>query len=149
MALTVESRFQSPGAALAVVTLTGDLDIASAALLRGHLAAVLGQGADHLILDFTHVEFVDSTGLSVLAGVHRLLRPPEQAEPGRSGAARAATADRSRRPGTLAIAAVNQRVRHVLRTTGFTRIIPIYPSVETAIVVHLAGPAVEEPRPHP
>lgn len=149
MALTVESRFQSPGAALAVVTLTGDLDIASAALLRGHLAAVLGQGVDHLILDFTHVEFVDSTGLSVLAGVHRLLHPPEQAEPGPSGAARAATAGRSRRPGTLAIAAVNQRVRHVLRTTGFTRIIPIYPSVETAIVVHLAGPAVEEPRPHP
>ncbi|MEU5995986.1 STAS domain-containing protein [Spirillospora sp. NPDC047418] len=149
MALTVESRFQPAAAGLAVVTLTGDLDIASAALLRGHLAAVLGQGADHLILDFTRVEFVDSTGLSVLAGVHRLLHPPEQADPGQPAAARAATADRSRRPGTLAITAVNQRVRHVLRTTGFTRIIPIYPSLETAIVVHQARSAVQEPRHHP
>lgn len=129
MALTVESRFQPPGAGLAIVTLTGELDVSSAAQLRGHLAALLGDGADHLILDFAHVEFIDSSGLSVLAGLHRLLRASERAGEG----------DRARRAGTLAVAAVNQRVRHVLRTAGFTGIIPIYTSVETAVVVHQAG----------
>jgi anti-sigma B factor antagonist len=129
MGLIVESRFQPASVGLAIVTLTGELDVASAAQLRGHLGALIGDGADHLILDFAHVEFVDSNGLSVLAGVHRLLRPPGQAEAG----------DQAGRGGTLAVAAVNQRVRQVLRNTGFTRIIPIYPSVETAIVVHQAG----------
>ncbi|MDL4813738.1 STAS domain-containing protein [Actinomadura opuntiae] len=128
MGLIVESRFQPAGADLAVVTLTGDLDVASAGLLRGHLAALIGRGADHLILDFAQVDFVDSNGLSVLAGVHRLMQPSQRAR---------ADGDLA---GTLAVAAVNQRVRHVLRTTGFTRIIPIYPSVETAVVVHQAGP---------
>ncbi|QKG24586.1 STAS domain-containing protein [Actinomadura verrucosospora] len=130
MTLTLHSRFEPAGADLAIVTLIGDLDIASAAHLRGHLAALLADGADHLILDFTHIEFVDSNGLSVLAGVHSLLQPTTRAE----------TDDRNGDTGTLAVAAVNQRVRQVLRTTGFTRIIPIYPSVETAITVHQARP---------
>ncbi|KAB2381857.1 STAS domain-containing protein [Actinomadura montaniterrae] len=182
MGLIVESRFQPANSGLAVVTLAGELDVASAAELRGHLAALIGDGADHLILDFSDVGFVDSNGLSVLAGVHRLLRPSREAGPddrggrasagdqaraggqasasgqGRAdgqaradgqtradGQARAggqARADgQGRRAGTLAVAAVNQHVRHVLRNTGFTRIIPIYPSVETAIVVHQAGRA--------
>ncbi|MFB4299173.1 STAS domain-containing protein [Actinomadura sp. NTSP31] len=128
MGLTVKSRFAPDGAGLAVVSLAGDLDVASASELRGHLAALLGDGADHLILDFARVEFVDSNGLSVLAGLHRLLQPSQQAD------------DRGDQAGTLAVAAVNQRVRQVLRTTGFTRIIPIYPSVEAAVVIHQAGP---------
>jgi anti-sigma B factor antagonist len=130
MTLSVESRFPPAGAGLAIVALTGDLDIASAGQLRGHLAALIGDGADHLILDFANVEFVDSNGLGVLAGLHRLLQPSQRAE----------ADDRTDRGGTLAVAAVNQRIRQVLRTTGFTRIIPIYPSVETAIVVHQAVP---------
>lgn len=144
--LKVESRFQPEGTDLAIVTLAGDLDVASAAQLRGHLAGLIGDGAHHLILDFTRVEFVDSNGLSVLAGVHRLLQPEE-----RQGATdRASHHDRDTggddgQAGRLAVAAVNQRVRQVLRTTGFTRIIPIYPSVETAIVVHEARPRPHEP----
>ncbi|MBO2457471.1 STAS domain-containing protein [Actinomadura violacea] len=131
----MESRFPPAGAGLAIVALTGDLDVASAAQLRGHLAALIGDGADHLILDFARVEFVDSNGLSVLAGLHRLLQPSDRADAGDRTVHRGTT-----HRGTIAVAAVNQRVRQVLRTTGFTRIIPIYPSVETAITVHQAGP---------
>ncbi|MER6807822.1 STAS domain-containing protein [Spirillospora sp. NPDC000708] len=137
MGLIVESRFPPADGGLAVVTLAGELDVASAAELRGHLAALIGDGAGHLILDFARVEFVDSNGLGVLAGVHRLLRPPPRPETDEHGAD----------GGVLAVAAVNQRVRQVLRTSGFTRIIPIYPSVETAIVVHQAGPH-HRPAPH-
>lgn len=130
MGLIVESRFPPAGGGLAIVTLAGELDVASAAELRGHLAALIGDGAGHLILDFARVEFADSNGLGVLAGVHRLLRTPPRpgADEGAAGT------------GALAVASVNQRVRRLLRTSGFTRIIPIYPSVETAIVVHQAGP---------
>jgi hypothetical protein len=63
-------------------------------------------------------------------------RPPPHAPP---GAGRGH--DRDRSSGTFAVAAVNQHVRQVLRPTGLTRTIPIYPSVETAVVVHHAGPS--------
>lgn len=125
----MESRYQPAGYG-SCGTLAGDLDVASAAHLRDHLTTLLGHGADHLILDFAHVEFVDSTGLSVLAGIHRLLQPSRQAAP---------DDHRTDHAAALAVAAVNQRIRPVLRTTGFTRIIPIYPSVESAIVVQQAA----------
>ncbi|OLT30264.1 hypothetical protein BJF79_39275 [Actinomadura sp. CNU-125] len=117
MALTVQSRFHPTHADLAVVSLTGDVDISTAARLRDDLAALLGDGARHLVLDFTEVSFMDSSGLSVLAGIFPLLRGT----------------------GTLSLAAVNPRIREVLRTTGLTRLFPIYSSVDTAITVIRSG----------
>ncbi|MBE1537472.1 STAS domain-containing protein [Actinomadura algeriensis] len=117
MALTVHSRFHPIHTDLAVVTLTGDVDISTAARLRDDLAALLGDGARHLVLDLGDVSFMDSSGLSVLAGVFPLLRES----------------------GALALAAVNPRIREVLRTTGLTRLFPIYTSVDTAITVLRAG----------
>lgn len=113
MALTVQSGFHPVHTDLAVVTLTGDVDISTAARLRDHLAALLGEGAHHLVLDFTGVAFMDSSGLSVLAGIFPLLREA----------------------GMLALVSVNPRIREVLRTTGLTRLFPIYSSVETAVLV--------------
>ncbi|MFC6881396.1 MULTISPECIES: STAS domain-containing protein [Actinomadura] len=157
----MRSRFHPAGADLAVVTLIGDLDATSAAQLRDHLGALLSDGADHLVLDFTHIGFVDSSGLSVLAGVHRLLQPSQRAQqeqqagPDGHGADDSGTDGRGANgrgadgrganghgagAGTVALAAVNQRVRQVLRITGLTRILPIYPSVQTAVVVLQAGP---------
>ncbi|QFG20595.1 STAS domain-containing protein [Actinomadura sp. WMMB 499] len=113
MPLTVQSRFHPIHADVAVVTLAGDVDISTAARLRDDLAALLGEGARHLVLDFGGVAFMDSSGLSVLAGISPLLR----------GA------------GMLALVSVNPRIRDVLRTTGLTRLFPIYSSVETAVLV--------------
>ncbi|MEV5830332.1 STAS domain-containing protein [Spirillospora sp. NPDC052242] len=113
MALTVHSRFHPIHTDLAVVTLEGDVDISTAARLRDDLAALLGDGARHLVLDFGDVEFMDSSGLSVLAGISPLL--PDA--------------------GALALVAVSPRIRDVLRTTGLTRLFPIYSSVDTAILV--------------
>ncbi|QKG23522.1 STAS domain-containing protein [Actinomadura verrucosospora] len=123
MGLTVESRFDPVHTDMAVVTLAGEVDVATAGRLRDHLAALLARGARHLVLDFSGVAFIDSSGLSVLAGIHRLLCTPDQDGDGRP-------------PGTLALAAVNLRIREVLRTTGFTRFLPIYSTVEPAVAVH-------------
>ncbi|MFD0902668.1 STAS domain-containing protein [Actinomadura sediminis] len=117
MALTVHSRFHPIHTDLAVVTLTGDVDISTVARLRDDLAALLGDGARHLILDFGDVAFMDSSGLSVLTGIFPLLRDS----------------------GALALVSVNPRIREVLRTTGLTRLFPIYSSVDTAILVLRSG----------
>ncbi|WP_344260508.1 STAS domain-containing protein [Actinomadura napierensis] len=113
---------------LAIVTVIGEVDVYTAPQLRDHLASLLGRGAHHLVLDFAGVAFIDSSGLSVLAGIHRLLSADDRTDPGGSEPGRGA--------GTLALTAVNLRIREVLRTTGFTRFLPIYSTVELAVTVH-------------
>jgi anti-anti-sigma factor len=130
MTLSTRSRFHPLHPDLAIVTLAGEVDVYTAARLRDDLAALLGHGARHLVLDLTDVTFIDSSGLSVLAGIHRLQRTTGTPEP-----------DTFAHPaGTLALTAVNPRIREVLRTTGLTRIFPIYSTVELAILVHQSGP---------
>ncbi|MEU6745579.1 STAS domain-containing protein [Spirillospora sp. NPDC046719] len=135
MGLTVESRADPVHTDLVVVTLTGEVDVATAGRLRDHLAALIARGARHLVLDFAGVAFIDSSGLSVLAGIHRLLSAPERPGPG-EGAPGPGSGEGARASGTLALAAVNLRIREVLRTTGFTRFVPIYSTVEPAVAVH-------------
>jgi anti-sigma B factor antagonist len=50
----------------AVVALSGELDLASAPALRDCLAGLAQDGVTTIELDLTELEFVDSTGLSVL-----------------------------------------------------------------------------------
>ncbi|KAB2347227.1 STAS domain-containing protein [Actinomadura rudentiformis] len=126
MDLTIESRFHPVHTGLAIVTLAGELDVSTATALRERLAALLGEGAHHLILDFTGVRFTDSHGLGVLAGVYQLLRATGQAGPD----------GRIHQVGTLTLAAPNQRIRDVLRVTGFSRLFPIYSTAELAIIAH-------------
>lgn len=52
-----------------VVSIAGELDIASAPLLRDCLTSVVNGGSWSLVLDFSKVDLVDSTALSVLIGV--------------------------------------------------------------------------------
>jgi anti-sigma B factor antagonist len=49
-----------------VVELAGELDLATAPRLRDRLALLSEGGEDQITIDLTHLDFVDSTGLSVL-----------------------------------------------------------------------------------
>ncbi|MFC5805546.1 STAS domain-containing protein [Streptomyces formicae] len=51
-----------------VVTPRGELDHHTADLLRVPLDEALGQGRTRLVVDCSHLEFCDSTGLNVLLG---------------------------------------------------------------------------------
>jgi len=50
----------------AVVSLEGELDLAAAPQLRECLVALTENGATDIVLDVAQLEFIDSTGLSVL-----------------------------------------------------------------------------------
>ncbi|MEW2355693.1 STAS domain-containing protein [Spirillospora sp. NPDC029432] len=54
-----------------IVTLHGDLDIATAPALRAHLLGALQHSARLLILDLGEVTFCDAAGLAVLTDVQR------------------------------------------------------------------------------
>ena len=67
--VTVESGGPPDGP---VVTVKGDVDLATAPALREHLVEILHRGAPaHLIVDLSQVTFMDSTGLGVLVGANR------------------------------------------------------------------------------
>jgi anti-anti-sigma factor len=58
-----------------VVTVTGELDMALAGMVRQRLGAHLE--ADEVILDLSQVTFIDSTGLGVIAQANRILNSGE------------------------------------------------------------------------
>ena len=54
-----------------VVLVAGELSLAEAPILERHLSDVLAAGTSPVIVDLAGVEFVDSTGLSVLVRAHQ------------------------------------------------------------------------------
>jgi anti-anti-sigma factor len=54
-----------------VIAISGELDIASAAALRGPLASAVHHTTHPLVLDLSGVPFCDAAGLDLLVGAHR------------------------------------------------------------------------------
>jgi anti-sigma B factor antagonist len=93
-------------AGVAVVTVTGEVDVATCELLRDGLLRVVTDDTDRgLVVNLAGVNFLDSSGLGVLIGAwHRL------------GARR----------GSLALAAPSRQIQRILATTGLTKVLAVY-----------------------
>ncbi len=94
-----------------VLAVSGELDVASAPMLRTHVGFALGRRPAHLILDLAGLRFCDAAGLSVFAMARNAAI--------RDGA-------------SLALAAVPRPVTRLLRMTGMNRVLDVYPSVAAA-----------------
>ena len=99
----------------AVLTLSGELDIATAETVQLAVDRVVEAGAAEIWIDFSRVAFMDSTGLRVLLTAHRQLRT------------------RSR---SLAIVCPPGPVRRVFTLAGLDQALAIYPDRAAA---HAAG----------
>lgn len=93
-----------------VVSLTGEIDVVTAPRLREHLAAVC-ESAPRIIVDLTHVDFLDSTGLGVLVGAMK----------------RARSRDR-----TLRLVCPCPQIRNVLTVTGLAEVLRIHDTLDSA-----------------
>ena len=89
-----------------VLTVTGEIDLRTAPDLRTHIDRVLDGGTTRLVVDLGAVDFLDSTGLSVLVGAHKRLA--------RSG-------------GRLVVANSPDIVARVLSITGLDRVFELQP----------------------
>jgi anti-sigma B factor antagonist len=94
-----------------VVDLRGDLDIASVDDLRGQLRSARQAYGDHLILDLSDLDFMDSQGLSVIIGCHKAV---------------------SAAGGSLALVAPRPIVKRTLEITGLDRRFAIFNTVAEA-----------------
>lgn len=101
-----------------LVTVSGEIDIATVAQLRDRLAGP-ASGGRRVIVDLSRVSFIDAAGVGVLAG-----------------AAALATA----RGGSLRLAAASRQVRRVLTLTGLDRSIPLAATVAEARSALRSGP---------
>jgi anti-anti-sigma factor len=96
----------------AIVTISGEIDIARAPALREQLIGLLRPGASRLVVNLSGVTFCDASGLAVLVGVARRV--------GLLG-------------GVLRLAAPTPLVSTVLRLTGLDSRFEIFASVPEAI----------------
>jgi anti-sigma B factor antagonist len=97
---------------VAIVDVDGEIDVFTCRMLRDRLLALIDEGHSSLVVNLSGVGFIDSTGLGVLVGVWRRLRPVD---------------------GMLALAAPTGQLRRVLGTTGLTKLLSIYQSTAEAV----------------
>jgi anti-anti-sigma factor len=86
----------------AVVGVVGELDLQTAPRLREELVALVNRGVTDLVLDLAALDFIDSSGLSVLIMALKRLRE---------------------RGGELRLRSVPARARRVLEASGLDRAI--------------------------
>ncbi|HEU5156561.1 MAG TPA: STAS domain-containing protein [Streptosporangiaceae bacterium] len=96
----------------AVVRLKGELDIATVDYLRDDLRKARHSYGEHVVLDLTELDFMDSQGLSVIVACQK-----------------AATAA----GGSLALVAPRPIVRRTLEITGLSARLQVFDTVEEAI----------------
>jgi anti-sigma B factor antagonist len=95
-----------------IVALGGDLDIASAPIVRERLLSLLRPGACRLVIDMSAVRYADASGLAVLVNTQR----------------RAVLLG-----GGLRLAAPSPEVARILIATGLGRHLAAYPTVPAAV----------------
>jgi anti-sigma B factor antagonist len=99
------------GGSAQVFKLSGSVDVATSPTLRAALLEAAEHEGHALVVDLTHVEFLDSSGLGALIGAFR-----------RAG----------ERNGTLRIVAQEGQILRLFRITGLLDILAVYPTVDAA-----------------
>ncbi len=95
----------------AVLEVRGEVDLTAAPRLRHALVAIVAEGHDHVVVDLTDTEFLDSTGLGALvAGLKRIRA----------------------RGGEMRVVCSNPRVCKVFEITSLDRVVPMFETVEEA-----------------
>jgi anti-sigma B factor antagonist len=118
---TLEVAHRDCGEAVCVVTPAGEIDLATAPVLKSSLVGLLGQGFTRFVVDLSQVRYLDSTGLGVLIAFARRL--PED--------------------GAIALAQPPASVAALLEMTGLDATFAVLATVDTALV-HVNGRAEDQ-----
>ncbi len=109
----------------AVLSVRGEIDIASAPQLREQLIELIGQGHRQIVVDLERVEFLDCTGLGVLV---------------------CALTEQRRHHHELALVCTQRHILKVFEVAGLTTVFRLHHSVDSALAAphHPTGPRRSE-----
>lgn len=94
-----------------VLTVRGEIDMATTPRFRQRLLGVIGAGCQCVVIDISGVEFIDSTGLGVLMG----------------GAKRVRSAG-----GDIRLVAAGSHLTELIKLTRLDRVLDVFDSVSAA-----------------
>ncbi|MGA5039782.1 STAS domain-containing protein [Streptomyces capoamus] len=95
-----------------VAQLPEEIDYDTAALVGAQCEDLIRQGCATLVLDASRLVYLDSSGVSMLITLSRILDD---------------------RNGTLRLAAFNAHYQHVWRLLGLDTLLPVYPTADAAL----------------
>jgi anti-anti-sigma factor len=105
---------------IVVVSVGGELDMATAPQLQDQITDLLDRGLSRLVFDLTDLSFCDSTGLSVFV---RAKNSTDEAG------------------GVVRLAAPQRGVRRILEVSGLVEVLHTYPTVDEAVAADASEPA--------
>lgn len=105
-----------------VFDVQGDLDVYSSAALRHQILDRIDNGESRIIVDLEHVDFLDSTGVSVMVSGLRLAR---------------------NRSGTLVLVQPGDQVQRMLKLTHLDKVLHAFTSVKLAVESQTPDPLTE------
>jgi anti-sigma B factor antagonist len=95
-----------------VIAVSGEVDLYAGPDFRRHVRAVIESGKRRLVVDLSHVRFMDSTGLGVLFSALKRLRSLD---------------------GGLAIVSDDPQIYSLFEVVGLERVLAIYPNRDAAL----------------
>ena len=101
-----------------ILSVTGELELATAPQLRQRVVGLVGEGHTHLIFDLSGVDFIDSIGLGMVVAALKRART---------------------RGGDVVVAGAVPRVHALFEITRLVEIIRFFPNVEQALAAVLGS----------
>ncbi len=102
----------------AILSVTGELELATAPQLRQRVVGLVGEGHTRLIFDLSGVDFIDSIGLGMVVAALKRARA---------------------RGGDVVVAGAVPRVQALFEITRLVEIIRFFPNVEQALAAGLGS----------
>jgi anti-sigma B factor antagonist len=112
MVLSVSGRHVGHSVACGVLTVSGEIDIATYAVLRSALDSLHQGGARRIVVDLSEVPYCDSTGIGVLALYAKRLLEAD---------------------GRLEVTGLSPAVAEIFSVAGLTAVVPSFATVESAL----------------
>jgi len=95
-----------------ILTLKGSLDTNTSKQLRERWSELIQEGGNHFVVDAAELVYVSSSGLGELLLAAKSLKDPA---------------------GKIVVCNLNARIQEIFAMTGFSKLFPVYNSVEEAV----------------
>ena len=95
-----------------VVSVSGEVDVATAPRLREEIVKVVSEGATKVLVDLEAVDFLDSMGLGVLVGALKRVRSHD---------------------GEMAVVCTNDRLLRIFEITGLHQVLDLRSTVDEVV----------------